>query len=59
MGRRLDPIPLICPTKVLIEITGEGAPEILDSLALVNYRGRRLRQENGAREKTDNVSGKN
>lgn len=58
MAPRLGPIPLICPTKVLIEITGEGTPEILDSPALLNYRAQRLQQENGARERTDNVSAK-
>lgn len=58
IGRRLDPVPLICPTKALIEITGQGAPEILDSWAIVNYRGQRLRREIGARERTDNVSAK-
>lgn len=55
MAGRLDPVPLICPTKALIEIT---APETLDGRPVVNYRAQRLRRENGARWRTDNVSAK-
>lgn len=58
MAGRSDPVPLICPTKALIKIRGAGAPETLDSQPVVNYRGQRLRRENDARQRTDNVSAK-
>lgn len=58
MVGRLDPVPLICPTEALIEITGGRTPETLDSWAVVNYRGQRLRRESGTRQRTDNVSAK-